>query len=377
MNVCKYDIYFIITLCFIIYLYFNQNKNEGFQSTTGYQADVEAIRNLSNIATQLTTSNTLTMPGLLNVSDTISVNKNRNEGGRISIRNSLKDGKKDQTNDWTIWNMTGDYGNKLSFWRYNGDGTNAGPLMDLNDNSTVKINGKISTNGMDPNNMPDNWGGGIRTWDVYASGTIACGPDGKQLKSYINSIGDGYFSNNLSVGGNVMFNTFYRKYMNAGVYQVKGYGRFTDLKYGWTILWEDNNAFNISARLSLYEKISGRNGFVTVSPRDLRPGVDGNWHPHRLVVFPGYCVRFYYWDQPSIDNCKFNAGYYDWLNNRFIATNNQCIHLIHVTLDSEGMSNFDDLTCIKLSDYNLLTDRFPVKLPGKTRFVNEAWYTDA
>jgi hypothetical protein len=204
----------------------NQNKNEGFQSTTtGYQADIEAIRNLSSIATQLTTNNNLTMPGILNITNSLSANDNISvtnktvEGGRIRILNSLKDGKKDQTNDWSIWNMTGGYGNKLSFWRYNGDGTNAGSLMDLNDNGTVKINGKLATNNLDPNNMPDGWSGGIRTYDLYSSATIACGPDGKQIKSYLNSSGDGYFAGNLNVGslkiGNTVINEDHLKILTT------------------------------------------------------------------------------------------------------------------------------------------------------------------
>jgi hypothetical protein len=229
MNICKYDIYFIILLCFIIYLYFN--KSEKFQSTSsGYQADIEAIRNLSSIATQLTTNNNLTVPGILNITNSLSANDNisvtnkTNEGGRIRILNSLKDGKKDQTNDWSIWNMTGGYGNKLSFWRYNGDGTNAGSLMDLNDNGTVKINGKLATNNLDPNNMPDGWSGGIRTYDLYSSATIACGPDGKQIKSYLNSSGDGYFAGNLNVGslkiGNTVINENHLKILTTAKFPV-------------------------------------------------------------------------------------------------------------------------------------------------------------
>ena len=152
MNICKYDIYFIIFTILMLYVLYKIEfcNKEKFQSTTsGYQADVEAIRNLSSIATQLTSNNTLTMPGALNVTNSLSANDNisvknkTNEGGRIRILNSLKDGKKDQTNDWSIWNMTGGYGNKLSFWRYNGDGTNAGSLMDLNDNGTVTISGNL------------------------------------------------------------------------------------------------------------------------------------------------------------------------------------------------------------------------------------------
>jgi hypothetical protein len=49
---------------------------EKFQSTTsGYQADIEAIRNLSSIATQLTSNNTLTMPGALNITNELKMLK--------------------------------------------------------------------------------------------------------------------------------------------------------------------------------------------------------------------------------------------------------------------------------------------------------------
>ena len=181
-----------------------------------YQADVEAIRNLSNVATQLQAGG-ITVPGQLKVGGKLSTNNldpsnmpdgwggglrifdgyasgtmgfgpdgkklnayinsggaivgidatiannltstnltstningininasnKTNEGGSISIKNELKNGKANQTNSWTIWNMTGDYGNKLSFWRYNGDGVNAGPALDLFDNGTVNVPGNL------------------------------------------------------------------------------------------------------------------------------------------------------------------------------------------------------------------------------------------
>jgi hypothetical protein len=71
---------------------------------------------------------------------TISVNSDRNEGGRISIRNGWK-GAAGKTKDWSIWNMTGPYGNKLSFWRYNGDGANVGPALDIYDDGNVNVPG--------------------------------------------------------------------------------------------------------------------------------------------------------------------------------------------------------------------------------------------
>jgi hypothetical protein len=141
MNFCKDDLYFIVILLIIIYLkfYFNKKK-ENFQSiddikntiNTVYQADIEAVRNLSEVANQLNTNNDLKMP------------------------------------------------------------------------NTLKITNKLSTNGLDPNNMPDGWGGGIRSFDIYGSGTIACGPDGKQIKSYINRDGNGYFAGELQTDGNLI-----------------------------------------------------------------------------------------------------------------------------------------------------------------------------
>ncbi len=152
MSLCTYDVLFIIIFFVFIYMFFF--KNEGFQSTTtGYQADVEAIRNLSSIATQLTSNNTVTMPGKLNITGGLGVNEgievknNTDVGGRLSIQNTLKDGKKDQTNNWTLWNMTGGYGNKLSFWRYNGDGANAGPALDIFDNGSSKMYGNLEVDG--------------------------------------------------------------------------------------------------------------------------------------------------------------------------------------------------------------------------------------
>ena len=140
MNICKSDIYFIILLFIIVYLNFFYKESENFQSiddvkktiNTVYQADIEAIRNLSDIATQITKDSKNTLPG------------------------------------------------------------------------SLKIINKLSTNGFDPDNMPDGWGGGIRTFDIYGSGTIACGPDGKQIKSFINRDGYGYFAGELQTDSNLV-----------------------------------------------------------------------------------------------------------------------------------------------------------------------------
>ncbi len=62
---------------------------------------------------------------------------NSNEGGQISLQNPAKVGA--IANNWTIFNMTGGYGNKLAFWRYFQNGTNSGSALDLFDNGNVGI----------------------------------------------------------------------------------------------------------------------------------------------------------------------------------------------------------------------------------------------
>jgi hypothetical protein len=141
MKICNFDLIFLIIIIFIVNFFYDTikkylNINEGFDATSDmkavinqvYNADIEAIRNLSSIATQLTTNGGLVMPG------------------------------------------------------------------------SLKVASKLATNNLDPNNMPDGWGGGLRIFDGYASGTMGFGPDGKALKAYINSSGDALVSGTLTSG---------------------------------------------------------------------------------------------------------------------------------------------------------------------------------
>ncbi len=211
----KIDLVFLIVLGIVVAYIFVLYKVESMADVGSldqikeavkqvYLADVEAIRNLSNVATQLQAGG-LKMPGKLTLAgpmvinnqseqdkiqiyqngdekppylffnkqgitgiwngdkagwtldqtgnfiggnitsgaitakDNINVSNKTNEGGRIRILNELKNGQAGQTNDWSIWNMTGPYGNKLAFWRYNGDGKNAGPTLELQDDGTINI----------------------------------------------------------------------------------------------------------------------------------------------------------------------------------------------------------------------------------------------
>lgn len=60
-----------------------------------------------------------------------------------------------------------------------------GTKHDINGANTVgavtgKFSGTIGTNGLDPTQgLPQGWGGGVHTWDVYGEGTVAAGKDGQ------------------------------------------------------------------------------------------------------------------------------------------------------------------------------------------------------
>jgi hypothetical protein len=137
MNICKSEIYFVILLIIIFYLNYSNKNKEGFQSsstTTGYQADIEAIRNLSSIATQLTTSNKLTMPGALTVTNDLTV------GGHTYIgkdKNFILDGD----NKWIF--HTPDDGRKILYlapWNGKDD-------WDWSKQFTIDNNGNVSSAG--------------------------------------------------------------------------------------------------------------------------------------------------------------------------------------------------------------------------------------
>jgi len=189
MNFCCNDIYFILIFIILGYLlYKDRTKKEGFDTTSDvkavigqvYNADIEAIRNLSSIATKLMTGG-LTVPGNLLLQSGTVIDFGSNDttrepnAGKIGYSvfedslNIVGKGKPNEPRRTTLW-------------------------------ENLKVTGKLATNNLDPNNMPDGWGGGLRTWDIYAGGTMGFGPDGKALKAYMNSSGDAFVSNTLRIG---------------------------------------------------------------------------------------------------------------------------------------------------------------------------------
>lgn len=142
------------------------------------------------------------------------------EGGRVSIMNTSKTGA--TTSDWSIWNMTGGYGNGLSFWRYFADGTNAGASVWFADNGTVGIGtnapgAKLDVRGeirsqvltlIDGNGAlyPDGWIGMANNVDGAKNkwlhlGGITDNTDGKGASRRL-----GLFANTILLNGNVGIN---------------------------------------------------------------------------------------------------------------------------------------------------------------------------
>jgi len=125
----------------------------------------------------------------------------------------------------------------------------------------LKVGGKISTNNLDPANMPDGWGGGLRIFDGYSSGTMGFGPDGKKLNAYINANGDlksinanidnAVINNNLSVNNNLNV----KDSLKLGSWTVR------ENKAGHLVFIKDGTKYDDD-----YGKIPQDTGFIVLSP---------------------------------------------------------------------------------------------------------------
>lgn len=69
-------------------------------------------------------------------------------------------------------------------------------------NRNTKIDQRLGLMGYDPNELPSDWGGGLRTLDVYAAGTVGTGSGGT-VNAYMNSSGNIYASNDINAGHQV------------------------------------------------------------------------------------------------------------------------------------------------------------------------------
>lgn len=72
----------------------------------------------------------------------------------------------------------------------------------LNVYKNAVVQQRLATNGLNPNDLPSGWAGGLRTYDVYAAGTVGAGSGGS-VNAYMNSSGNIYASNDVNVGHQV------------------------------------------------------------------------------------------------------------------------------------------------------------------------------
>ncbi|OON40544.1 hypothetical protein BTJ39_09080 [Izhakiella australiensis] len=66
----------------------------------------------------------------------------------------------------------------------------------------ARVLSRLATSGYSPDDLPSGWGGGIRTLDAYASGSIGAGTNG-DVNTYLNSAGYIYAAIDANVGRQV------------------------------------------------------------------------------------------------------------------------------------------------------------------------------
>ena len=75
-----------------------------------------------------------------NEGNLLSVRSN-DEGGALDLVNVLKTGS--LAKQWTIYNMSGHYGNGLQFWNYAADGSKSGVKLKISDEGDMALYGKL------------------------------------------------------------------------------------------------------------------------------------------------------------------------------------------------------------------------------------------
>ena len=80
-------------------------------------------------------------PNKLEIAGGVYSSRNTTEGGSLTVLNALKTGAND-AQAWTIYNMTGSYGNSLQFWSYLPN-NNGSPRLKISDDGNMALYGKF------------------------------------------------------------------------------------------------------------------------------------------------------------------------------------------------------------------------------------------
>ena len=188
------------------------NANNITASGTTTSGTLKSTGN-TNVGGNLTVAGTSTMTGALQVNNTINSSSSITAAGNVTAGNQViaHNGYGD-----TIWfggdGAGSDYeirllsAKPLSIFSPNA----ADYTTVLNVYKNAKIQQRLSTNGYDPNDIPVGWAGGIRTWDIFAGGTIAVlpqGVSGKEINSYNQMAAYMQTDGNIFASGNIQGKT--------------------------------------------------------------------------------------------------------------------------------------------------------------------------
>jgi hypothetical protein len=129
-------------------------------------------------------ANVISASNGITTNSSLITNTNSNEGGNISIRNGNKTGSK--ISNWTIFNMTGGYGDSLKFWRYGADGSNPGPVVSFGDDGNVEMTNNLSIGGalkVGQIDYTEQSGGAVGLWNDWGGKKARC-PNGYYVAGF-------------------------------------------------------------------------------------------------------------------------------------------------------------------------------------------------
>jgi hypothetical protein len=176
-NLCIKDLYLIFLTIIIFYLLYCNicSKKEGFAASDDikaaigevYNADIEAIRNLSSIAKQLMTTQNLTIPGDLSITNNLYV-KSSDPAHQVQIGTSQIKFKGDGKAHYALTNDSTDGKFKIS----NSSGNGELGKGFVNDCMTIDTTGNTTIAGALQITTGNITGNIVTTGNIVANGTI-------------------------------------------------------------------------------------------------------------------------------------------------------------------------------------------------------------
>ena len=194
--------------------YYVYLRRDGSLPMTGdLNMDGHNIKNVNNLTATgaLTTTGNISGANIsassnVTAAGNVSANGTVNSGGWVNAKNGYGDsislGGDAAGNDYEIRMLNGS--RPLTIYSPNA----ADYTTTLQTAKNVSIGQRLGLMGYNPNDIPSGWGGGLRTLDVYAAGTVGLGSGGG-LNAYMNSAG------NIYASGNITSNTVNSNYIKS------------------------------------------------------------------------------------------------------------------------------------------------------------------